>query len=93
MIVVAPTVESNKPELHELFDLGRRWVDHANNGLTLSRNFPVDQEEIRKHFDIIKYNLIIGTLPCLRRLGRFKWHFVYQFDTIISLMRATCRKR
>ena len=57
MIIVSAAVEANQTEPHQLLNFSRGGVNHTNYRLTITLNFPVHQEQVRKHFNIVEHEL------------------------------------
>ena len=90
MIVVSAAVKTDQTKPHQFLNFSRRRVNHTDNRLSFAFNFPVDQEQVRKHLNIIKHKFSIIVFCSRRLVGRFELHLIDQLNTVIRLMRAAC---
>ena len=93
MVIISTTVEPNQSIPHQILDLFRSRIDHANHGLSLALNLPVDQEQVREDLHIVKYQRLFVVRNMCRSLIGLKPHLVHQFDAVICLMGAPRSKR
>ena len=93
MIVIPAAVESDKAEFQQLLNLSRCGVNHPDNRLPLTGNFPVDQKQVWEHLNVVKDDTCLIVVRTLRNIIGLKLHLVHQLDTVISLVGAVGRKR
>ena len=56
MVVVPTAIKAYKPILDQLLNLVGCGIDHAIHAVLRSSEFPIHYKEIRKHFNVVKYN-------------------------------------
>ena len=88
MIIISTTIKSYQPEFDKFFNVLRSWIYQSYDRLSLSLYFPVNQEQVRKYLAIIKNQRLLIVRERYRRFFRFKFHFAYKSQTIISLIGA-----
>ena len=88
VVIIPPAVEADESELHQALDVFRGRVDHPNHRLRAPRKFPVHEEKVREHLNIIKDE--VGGFVLGRRggIGRFERHLINELDAILCLIGA-----
>ena len=89
MIIISSAVKAYETELHESLNILRLGINHTNYRLTLACDFVVYEEEVGKHFDIIKYKICVRVVHRCRSFFRLELHLVYELKTILCLVCAT----
>ena len=92
MVIISPTVKTDKLKLKKLLNFLRTWVDHPNNRLPFALSLPVDKEEIRKDLDIIKYQEVLARFFVLSSFFTLEVHLTNQLDTVFGLIRTAGSK-
>ena len=92
MIIIPSAVKSNQTITHQFFDLGLCRINHTDNRLSFAFNLPVNQKEIWKDLNIIKYHLGFFVYVSSRRFGRFELHLIHKLNAVIGLICAACRE-
>ena len=95
VVIISSTIETNKFQRKQIFDLFRSRVNHSIASLVFSFVFPIDQKQIRKDFDVEENQRVPIAHVWARRnwIFGFKMHLIDQFHTIQGMISAICRKR
>ena len=93
VVIVSTTVETNQSVSQKSLNISRTRIDHTHNRFTFTGMLPVNQEQVGEYLNVIEHNrcLVIGCSN--RRFLRFEFHLIYEFDTVVGLIRTAESKR
>ena len=59
MVIVSSVIESNKPKLYQRLNIRRLRIYHSYDRFSFALNLEVNQEQIRKYLNIVKYDIVV----------------------------------